>query len=89
MAREGKPAQGGEARTTTRRRRTKTAPPPSEEVLGDIVDSGFEVEVQEDGNVRVHARCAPEDDPAACAEKVRFLVEALGAELVAPPDLPR
>lgn len=80
----------GEGRTTTRRRRTKGEAPSSDEVLGDLVDSSsFEVEVGADGNVRVHARCQPEDDPKACAEKVRFLVEALGAEMVAPPDLLR
>ena len=59
------------------------------DVLGDMIDSSFDIEVEDDGNVRVHARCGPGDDAAACARKVRFLVEALGAEMVAPPELPR
>jgi hypothetical protein len=59
------------------------------DVLGDMIDSSFDIEVEDDGNVRLHARCGKGDDPAACARKVRFLVEALGAEMVAPPELPR
>jgi hypothetical protein len=71
------------------KRKTAKADVADADVIGDLVDSSFDIEVEEGGTVRLHARCSPGDDPAACAEKVRFLVEALGAEMVAPPDLPR
>jgi hypothetical protein len=65
-------------------------PPPSgDDVLGDLIDSDFDVVVQPDGRVNVHAKCKEGDDPSAAAERVRFLVEALGAEMVPPPELPR
>ncbi len=61
----------------------------SDEVLGDLVDSDFDITVEDDGTVQLHARCQPGDDEEACAERMRFLVEALGADFVPPPDFPR
>ncbi len=71
-------------------REEPNAPPAlsSDEVLGDMIDSGFDVEVDDDGQIKIHAKCGPGDDPAECAERVRFLVEALGTDLP-PPDLMR
>ena len=40
----------------------------------------FEVSVGDDGKVVIHAFCRPGEDPKACEERVRFLVEALGSE---------
>lgn len=39
---------------------------------------GIDVDILEDGTVRLHAVCRPGEDPRECARKVRFLVEALG-----------
>ena len=39
---------------------------------------GIDVDILEDGTVRLHAVCRPGEDPRDCARKVRFLVEALG-----------
>jgi hypothetical protein len=39
---------------------------------------GIDIDILEDGTVRLHAVCAPGEDPRDCARKVRFLVEALG-----------
>ena len=39
---------------------------------------GIDVDILEDGTVRLHATCAPGQDPRECARKIRFLVEALG-----------
>jgi len=66
-----------------------TPTPPNDDVLGDLIDSDFDVAVTDDGSVRIHARCAEGSDAAACAERTRFLVEALGADFVPPPELSR
>lgn len=63
--------------------------PVNDDVLGDLIDSDFDIQVEDDGNVRIHARCNDGDDAAACAERMRFLVEALGADFIPPPELPR
>ena len=60
-----------------------------DDVLGDLVHSDFDVFVEDDGQVKVHARCQEGEDPAIAAERVRFLVEALGADFLPPPELPR
>lgn len=60
-----------------------------DDVLGDLIDSDFDVRVGEDGTVRVHSRCGDSDDPQVSAEKARFLIEALGADFFPVPDLPR
>lgn len=39
---------------------------------------GIDVDILEDGTVRLRAVCKPGEDPRDCARKVRFLVEALG-----------
>lgn len=39
---------------------------------------GIDVDILEDGTVRLHAVCRPGEDARECARKVRFLVEALG-----------
>lgn len=41
-------------------------------------DEAIEIDIAADGTVRIHARCLPGQDPAECAERVRFLVESLG-----------
>jgi hypothetical protein len=41
----------------------------------------IEIDVLPDGTVRLHARCGPGQDPAECAERIRFLVEALGISM--------
>lgn len=38
----------------------------------------LEVSILPDGRVQIHARCRVGEDPAACAERVRGFVEALG-----------
>jgi hypothetical protein len=43
---------------------------------------GIEIDILEDGTVRLHARCQPGQDPAECEQRVQFLVDALGL----PPD---
>ena len=52
----------------TRKTASKDAPPE------------FEVSVGDDGRVVIHAFCRPGEDPKACEERVRFLVDALGSE---------
>ncbi len=42
---------------------------------------GIDIDILEDGTVRLHTKCGPGDDPRACARRVRFLVEALGLSL--------
>lgn len=42
---------------------------------------GIDIDILEDGTVRLHTKCGPGDDPRACARRVRFLVEALGLPL--------
>jgi hypothetical protein len=59
-----------------------------ETVLGELLDAGFEIEIADDGKVRLHAKCLPADNPQVCADKLRFLVDALGVEVVPPPDPP-
>lgn len=43
-------------------------------------DEGIEVSMGDDGKVVIHAKCRPGEDPAKCAERVQFLVDALGQE---------
>jgi hypothetical protein len=43
-------------------------------------DEGIEVSLGDDGKVVIHAKCRPGEDPSKCAERVKFLVEALGQE---------
>jgi hypothetical protein len=60
-----------------------------DDVLGDLIDSDFDVRVDKDGKVRVHSRCGDGNDPQVSSEKARFLIEALGADFFPVPDLPR
>jgi hypothetical protein len=39
---------------------------------------GIDVDILDDGTVKLHTKCKPGQDPRECARKVRFLVEALG-----------
>jgi hypothetical protein len=56
-----------------------------DDVLGDLIDSDFAIAITDEGSVTVRARC-PEGADAGCAERMRFIVEALGD---VPPELPR
>lgn len=66
-----------------------TLVPGDDDLLGDLTDSDLDIRVEDDGRVQIRAKCNADDDAAACAERMRFLVEALGADFVSPPDLPR
>lgn len=54
---------------------------------------GIDIDILGDGTVRLHTACKPGQDPAECAERVQFLVEALGLSLdavvteVTPPPV--
>jgi hypothetical protein len=58
------------------------------------IPDGIEIQIGPDGTVRIHAACQPGESPEDCAEKVRFLVEALGLPedgvetTLRPPDTP-
>jgi len=60
----------------------------AEEVLGDLVDSDFDVAITDEGAVTIRARC-PEESDGGCADRMRFLVEALGDDFLPPPELLR
>lgn len=42
---------------------------------------GIDIDILEDGTVRLHATCQPGQNPEECAARVEFLVEALGIPL--------
>jgi len=42
---------------------------------------GIDVDIMEDGTVRLHAACQPGEDPERCRERIQGLVEALGLPL--------
>jgi hypothetical protein len=53
-----------------------------DEVRPDDSDlDGIEIDILADGTVRLHAQCRPGQDPAECAERIQFLVDALGVPL--------
>jgi len=55
--------------------------PPREAQPSDSDLDGIDVDILEDGTVRLHAICRPGEDPSACADRVQFLVDALGLSL--------
>lgn len=66
---------------------------PAEDAEQPALDmEGIEIDIRPDGTVHLHTACRVGEDPAACRERLRFLVEALGIPLegvvteVAPPD---
>ncbi len=85
----GRKDRNGDPVPTPSERATSGSTAASDDVLGDLIDSDFDVAVTDDGSVRIHARCPEGSDAAACAERTRFLVEALGADFVPPPELAR
>jgi hypothetical protein len=57
------------------------APDPSERLPvqpGEQDLEGIDIDILEDGTVRLHTTCQPGQDPRECARRLRFLVEALG-----------
>lgn len=42
---------------------------------------GIDVDIMEDGTVRLHAACKPGEDPSRCRERIQGLVDALGLPL--------
>lgn len=42
---------------------------------------GIEIDIRPDGTVHLRTACRVGEDPAACRERLRFLVEALGIPL--------
>lgn len=47
----------------------------------DLRFDGIDIDILADGTVRLHTACKPGQDPAECAERVQFLVDALGLPL--------
>lgn len=55
-------------------------PTPDPRAHGDDAHDleGIDVDILPDGTVRLHAKCQPGQDPAECAARIQFLVDALG-----------
>ncbi len=61
--------------------RDRAVTDPSERLPAQPADldlEGIDIDILENGTVRLHATCQPGQDPRECARKMRFLVEALG-----------
>ncbi len=52
--------------------------PSSPEGLPPEALEGIQIDILDDGTVRLHTSCRPGDDPARCRERLQFLVDALG-----------